>query len=80
MWPLVCGYHNSNVKEVGLTRNMVGAVIILGSILVFLLAGCRGNSQPQAQVDGDESVLVGDVISLDGGASLDPDGDSLLFS
>jgi len=78
--PFVCGYHNSNVKDGGVMRNNVGAVIIVAGILVLLLVGCRGNSQPQAQVDGDEVALVGDVISLDGGASVDPDGDSLLFS
>ena len=61
-------------------RNAFCAVLLVGGILGFLLAGCQGNSQPQAQVDGDAAALIGDVISVDGSASVDPDDDPLLFS
>jgi hypothetical protein len=61
-------------------RNAFCTVLLVGGILALLLAGCQGNSQPIAQVDGDTAALIGDVISLDGSASVDPDGDPLLFS
>ncbi len=52
-------------------------LILLASIL--LLTGCDGNVGPVAKAEGDQSVVVGDIVSLDASASTDRDDDTLTY-
>jgi hypothetical protein len=60
-----------------------------GILLVLLAAGCSGcktgdpsglNTLPVADAGRDQSVVTGTTVRLDGGASLDPDGDLLAYA
>ncbi len=46
-------------------------------IQVRVLVGSR---PPVAETDGDHTVAVGETVTLDGGASSDPDGDALTYA
>ena len=68
-------------------RYFSGAVF--ACIMVIVLSGCGGgggggedstNHAPVASAVSDESATVGDMVTLDGSGSSDPDGDSITYA
>lgn len=47
---------------------------------VLVVTATRGNRTPVAVAGADQSVRVGDAVTLDGGASSDPDGSALAYA
>ena len=60
---------------------MIRKLLVLG-LLVFLASGgsCPKNGPPLADAGADQTVTVGETVTLDGTESSDPDGDRLTFS
>ena len=55
------------------------SAITIRSHINQLILGDLGNSQPVADAGIDQSAEIGQLITLDGSASTDPDGDTLLY-
>ena len=49
------------------------------SVTITVVEDIPGNQAPIAIVDGPTAVVVGDIVTLDGSGSADPDGDSLWY-
>jgi PKD domain len=64
-------------------RGVAVAGMLLALWLPGLLNGCGqqpvANDQPVADAGGDQNVVLGALVALDGGGSRDPDGDVLSF-
>jgi len=62
-------------------RNFIGTFLLVN----IVLSGCSedstgpGNNPPTANAGADQTVNVGDTVTLNGSASSDPDGDSLVY-
>lgn len=73
----------SVMKTANRSRRL-GLLFLLPALLVPLIAGCPpivdGNNPPVANAGANQSVSAGSVVTLNGAASNDPDGDPLTFS
>ncbi len=68
-------------KPVTLTPHNVLVVLLIGRTNVgFTLEITGGNTPPVARAGPDQTVSVGQLVSLDGSASTDGDGDALTYA
>ncbi len=65
------------------TRLLFSSLVLL---LIFILSGCNqdgttlsDNQQPRAMITGSEVYTSGEIVTLDGSSSSDPDGDTLSY-
>ena len=72
-----------------MSRKVINVMIALSVVVVFGMTGCGGggtsgtetqNTVPVASAGTTQSIVAGAIVTLDGSASTDPNGDTLTYS